>query len=146
MLKRSDIWIADSGAFTHVTFSDKICRNKKISTGSTHEIVSNSVIPKCELDILCVHFDKDGAQVGEVLIADVNHLPEANFNLFSVTTLQKKGWTLTGNADYIKLLKGGKSLLLNKVINTPKGALYVGKFSRKGGDLVVRGATGKAPT
>jgi hypothetical protein len=36
MLKRSDMWIADSGAFNHVTFSDKGCRNKRIATGSTH--------------------------------------------------------------------------------------------------------------
>jgi hypothetical protein len=66
------------------------------------------VVPKCELDIPCVHFDKDGAQVGEVLITDASHLPEGNLNLFSVTRLQKKGWTLTGNADYIKPQKGGK--------------------------------------
>ncbi len=99
-----------------------------------------------ELDIPCVHFDKDGAQVGEVIITGVSHLPEGNFNLFNVTRLQKKGWTLTGNADYIKLQKGGKSLLFNIVINTPKGALYVGKLSRKGGDEVVGGATSRAPT
>ena len=91
MLKRTDIWIADSGASNHVTFSDKGCRNKRIATGLTHGIVSNSVLLKYELDIPCVHFDKDGAQVGEVLIADVSHLPEGNFNLFSVTRLQKKG-------------------------------------------------------
>ncbi len=50
------------------------------------------MLPKCELDIPCVYFDKDGAQVGEVLITDVSHLPEGHFNLFSVTRLQKKGW------------------------------------------------------
>jgi hypothetical protein len=55
------------------------------------------VLPKCEVDIPCVHFDKDGAHVGEVMITDVSHLPEGNFNLFSVTRLQKKGWTLTEN-------------------------------------------------
>ena len=88
------------------------------------------MLPKCELDIPCVHFDKDGAQVGEVIITGVSHLPEGNFNLFNVTRLQKKGWTLTGNADYIKLQKGGKSMLFNIIINTPKGALYVSKFSR----------------
>ncbi len=32
------------------------------------------------------------------------------------------------------------------MINTPKGALYVGKFSRKGGDEVTGGATNYAPT
>jgi hypothetical protein len=90
MLKRSDIWIADSGASNHVTFSDKGCRNKRIATGLTHGIVDNSVLPKCELDIPCVHFDKDEAQLGEVIITDVSHLPEGNFNLFRVTRLQKK--------------------------------------------------------
>ncbi len=84
--------------------------------------------------------------MGEVIITDVSHLPEGNFNIFSVTSLQKKGWILAGNANYIKLQKGGKSLLFNVVINTPKGALYVGKFSRKGGDEVVGAATSKAPT
>ncbi len=81
-----------------------------------------------------------------MIITDVSHLPEGNFNLFSVTRLQNKGWTLTGNAYYIKLEKGKKSLLFNIVINTPKGALYVGKFSRKGGDEVMGGAANNAPT
>jgi hypothetical protein len=39
-----------------------------------------------------------------------------------------------------------KSLLFNPVINTPKGALYEGKFSRKVGDEVMGGATNNAPT
>ncbi len=76
----------------------------------------------------------------------MSHLPEGNFNLFSLTRLQKKGWTLSGNANYIKLQKGGDSLLFNIVVNTPKGALYVGKFCRKGGDKVVGGAVDKALT
>jgi hypothetical protein len=63
-----------------------------------------------------------------------------------VTRLQKRGWTLTGNADYIKLQKEGTSLLFNIEINTPNKALCAGKFSRKGGDVVVGGATSKAPT
>ncbi len=64
MLKKSDMWIADSGASNHVTFSDKGCRNKRIATGMTHGIVGNSVLPKCALDIRCVHFDKDGSTSG----------------------------------------------------------------------------------
>ena len=64
MLKRTAIWIADSGASNHVTFSDKGCRNKRIATRSTHGIVGNSVLPKCELDIPCIHYDKDGNTSG----------------------------------------------------------------------------------
>jgi hypothetical protein len=95
ILKRSNVWIADSGASNHVTFSDKGYRNRIIATGLTHRIVGNSVLPKCELDVPCVYFDKDGAHLGEVIIADVSHLPEGSFNLFSMTRLQKKGCTLT---------------------------------------------------
>jgi hypothetical protein len=75
MLKRNYRWIADSGASSHVTFSDKGCLNKRTATGLTHGIVGKSVLPKCELDIPCVHFDKNGNQVGEVIITDVSHLP-----------------------------------------------------------------------
>ncbi len=64
---------------------------------------------------------------------DVSHLPEGNFNLFSLTRLQKKGWPLMGSAEYIKLTKGGNSLSFNIFVNNPKGALHVGKFSRIGG-------------
>jgi hypothetical protein len=113
MLKRTDVWIADSGASNHVIFSDKGYRIKRFATGLTHGIVGNSVLPKCELAIPCVHFNKDGAQVGEVIITNVSHLPEGNFNLFSVTRLQNKRWTLTENTDHIKLQKGKKSLLIN---------------------------------
>ncbi len=91
MLKRSDMWIAVSGASNNVTFSDKGCRNKRIATGLTHGIVGKSVLPKCELDTPCIHNDKDGTQVREVIISDVSHLPEGNFNLFSLTRLQKNG-------------------------------------------------------
>jgi hypothetical protein len=127
-------------------YSDEECWNKRIVTGSTHGIVGESVLPKCEQDIPCIHYDKNGSLVGKVLITEVSHLPEGNFNLFSLTKLQKNRWTLFGNADYIKLQKGGNSLLFNIIINTPKGALYVGKFSRKGGDEMMGGTAHKAPT
>ncbi len=147
MLKRSGMWIADSGASNHVTFIDKGCQNKRNATSSTHGIVSKSVLPKCELDIPCVYFDKDGNQMlGEVTITDVSQHSEGNFNLFSLPRLQKKGWTLSGNVDYIKLQKGGDSLFFNIVVNTPKGALYVSEFCSKGGDEVMGGAVDKAPT
>jgi hypothetical protein len=72
---------------------------------------------------------------------------EGNFNLLtSLTILQKKGWTLAGNAEYIKLQKGGNSLLFNIVVSPPKGALYVGEFCRKGSDEVMGRAADKAPT
>jgi hypothetical protein len=67
------------------------------------------------------------------IITDVSHLHEGDFNPINSTRLQKKKWSLTGNAEYVKLIKGGNSLLFNIVVNTPKGALYVSKLSRNRG-------------
>jgi hypothetical protein len=88
----------DLGASNHVTFSDKGCWKKRNVTDSTHGIMGKLVLPKCELDISFAHFDKDGNQVGEMTNPDVSHLLEGTFNLFSITRLQKKGCTLSGNA------------------------------------------------
>ncbi len=62
-LKRSNIWIADSVASNHVTFSDKGCQSKRDVAGSKHGNVGKSVLAKCDLDIPCVHFVNIGNQV-----------------------------------------------------------------------------------
>jgi hypothetical protein len=90
MLKRSDMWIADSGASNHVTFSDLGCVTQREATGLTHRIVDRLVHLKFKLDIPFVNHDKDGNHVGDMTITDVSHLPEIKFNLFSLTRLQKK--------------------------------------------------------
>ncbi len=73
MSKRSDIGTPDSGESNYVTISDKGCRYKRNVTGLTHRIAGKPVLPKCELDMPCVHYDKDGNQVGEVTILDCSH-------------------------------------------------------------------------
>ncbi len=65
-------------------YNDKGYRNKRVVTGLTHGIVGESVLPKCEQDIPCIHYDKDGSLVGEVLITEVGHLPESNFRMWEL--------------------------------------------------------------
>jgi hypothetical protein len=96
----------------------------------THGIVGRSVHPKCELDIPCVHYD-----VGNMIITDVSHLPAGKFNKFSLTRLQKKGWTLTGNAEYINTAKGGSSMLFNKLSTHPREHCTWVNSPQKGGAM-----------
>ncbi len=107
MLKRSDVWIADSGDSNHVTFSDKGCLNKRDTTGLTHGIVGKSVHPQCELDIPCVHYNKDGNQVGEVMITDISCLSEGSFNLFTSTSCRKRDGPSLAMPNTSSLLKEG---------------------------------------
>jgi hypothetical protein len=51
--------------------------------------------------------DKNGNVLNDAKITDVTHfLPEAKYNLFSITKLQNEGWILSGNSDAIWLIKG----------------------------------------
>ena len=132
ILKRSDMWITDSGAPNHVTFSDLGCVNKRRSSGATHGIVDKSVQqPKWEAYKPCTHYNKDGKLIGNLIMTDVSHLSECSFNLFSTTRLQKRGWKLKGTATYIKLNKGDSTLMFDQVFNTPKGGLFVDQFPRQ---------------
>jgi hypothetical protein len=62
--------------------------------------------------------------LNDAKISDVTHLPEAKYNLFSITKLQNEGWTLGGNAGAIWLTKGDVEIKFDIKIPTPKGVLY----------------------
>ena len=68
--------------------------------------------------------NKEGTELGNATLKDVAYLPTSKFNLFSVTKLQRDGWTLHGDKNQIKLTKGNSSVVFDIVINTPKGAIY----------------------
>jgi hypothetical protein len=70
--------------------------------------------------------------VEEVTITDVSHLPEGNFNLFSLTRLQKKGWTLSGNTDYIKIKRGGTNCCSTLLSTHPRELCMKENSAEKG--------------
>jgi hypothetical protein len=68
--------------------------------------------------------DKNGNVLNDAKITDVTHLPEAKYNLFSITKLQNEDWMLRGNSDAIWLTKGDVKIKFDIKIQTPKGVLY----------------------
>ena len=63
---------------------------------------------------------------------DVSYVPNANFNLFSVTRRMQNGWTLSGDKNAIILTKDGRTITFDILIKTKKGALYCVYFKRNG--------------
>ncbi len=53
-----------------------------------------------------------------------------NFNLFSVTRMLQKGYTLKGDEKSITLEKGNHAFMFDSVIRTRGGALYCERFCR----------------
>jgi hypothetical protein len=68
--------------------------------------------------------DKNGNVLNDAKITDVTHLPEAKYNLFSITKLQNEGWNLSGDSNAIWLTKGDVEIRFDIKILTPKGVLY----------------------
>jgi len=50
--------------------------------------------------------NRHGEQKGTVTLKGVSHVPNANFNLFSLTKRMREGWQLGGNKKLIWLEKG----------------------------------------
>ena len=55
---------------------------------------------------------------------DVSVLLHGKYNLFSLGTMMKKGWQMSGDDQGIIISKGGIQLVFDIIIPTPKGILY----------------------
>ena len=75
--------------------------------------------------------DKHGNELKTAVLKDVMHLPQAKFNLFSLSKMvRNEGLSLGGDKEAIWIEKDGQQLRFDIVIPTPKGALYCMYFKR----------------
>jgi hypothetical protein len=84
----------------------------------------------------------DTDKQNRVKIEDMSYLPNGKFNLFSLTQLMSKGWSLEGNMDGLKLRKGNQVLTFDIKIPTPKGILF-GIQIKRDGEMICSGSNGK---
>jgi hypothetical protein len=125
-LDNPNVWIGDTGASVHMTphrsgmhdvKAAKLVDTITMANGSSE----NAAVIGSIAGRLC---DKNGNVLNDAKIIDVTHLPEAKYNLFSITKLQNEGWILGGNADAIWLTKGDVESKFDIKIPTPKGVFY----------------------
>jgi hypothetical protein len=106
LLVSEDIWIADTGATSHVT--------KHLKGGVTHcktDVKTSGVRgvaaeASYEMDIPAIYCDATGQQCFLVQLNNMQVSDQFNFNLFSVTRVMLKGFELGGNAEELTLKKG----------------------------------------
>jgi hypothetical protein len=82
------------------------------------------------MDITVTYTCGNGKEI-EAELKDVQQVNEKfNFNLFSVTRMLQKGYTLKGDAKSITLEKDNHAFVFDSVIWTRGGALYCARFCR----------------
>ncbi len=89
-LKSPKVWVGDTGATTHSTFSKEAYKNQRESAVSTTGITGGMIKPSIQMDIDCVHCDKNGNNQFKILIADVCHLDSRNLNMYSISRMMKQ--------------------------------------------------------
>jgi hypothetical protein len=98
-LDNPNVWIGDTGASVHMSPHQSGMHDIKeakpvdaitMANGSSEDatVIGNISGRVC---------DKNGNVLNDAKITDVTHLPEAKYNLFSITKLQNEGWILSGN-------------------------------------------------
>jgi len=90
-----------------------------------------SIHPKKIGDITVTVHNKNGNETFDAKMTDVAYIPEANFNLFSITRRLRQGFKLGGHNNSIWLEKNSKKIVFSIVIPTPKGAIYCAYLKRK---------------
>jgi hypothetical protein len=81
--------------------------------------------------------DKNGQEITTATMSNVVYLPTGQVNLFSLTKMpSNQGWILGGDGKGIWLTKGGKKLLFDIAIPTPKRKLFAMCIKREiGGEM-----------
>ncbi len=97
VLDSPDIWIADTGATSHVT-KHKEGRQKHHQTSvCTRGFANETIQPDCEKDIPVTYIDKNGTEKFNVILGDVQTNEKFYNNLFSVGKMLLKGYKLEGD-------------------------------------------------
>ncbi len=128
LLKRSDIWIGDTGATQHSMFSSVGGMNKwecNIKTkGQIRNATSTSVLMDFKVQLCDIH----GNCYGTLLLRNVQVNSSFKYNLFSINRLLKEGFMLSGNKSTLALIRTSdkRSIVFDVKIHTDSSFLLAG--------------------
>jgi Arginine methyltransferase-interacting protein, contains RING Zn-finger len=133
LLKDPEIWIGDSGASRHSTFSPIGFYNRRSGDEDDRITVGNgeTINPDAIGDLKVTVCNKHGVKMSDAVIQDVIYSKVTRFNMFSITKCIKKGWKLTGDSECgLILTKDGVEVRFDIKISTKSGVLYCALLKR----------------
>ena len=124
LLKRNDIWICDTGATQHSTFSRLGAVNDRESGSASLGHSGEAVKAQRTIDLPGMFVAKDGSSGIEATLCDVNYHSGYNFNLLSLSKMLCNGWSITrGDSAGITISKGGCEIAFDILIPTRRSHL-----------------------
>jgi hypothetical protein len=101
ILESKDIWIADTGATSHVTKHAEGGRKHRQTSVWMCGFAGETIQLDCKMDTPVTYVDVNGTEKFDVVLGDVQTNEKFNYSLFSVTKMLLKGYQLKGNKNSI---------------------------------------------
>jgi hypothetical protein len=129
-LESQDIWIADTGATSHVTKHTEGGRKHCQTNVWTHRFAGEAIQPDCEMDILVINVYVNRTEKFDAMHENIQTNEKFNYNLFSVAKMLLKGYKLKGDKHSITVWNQTQSIVFDLLIRTKNQALFCAKFTR----------------
>jgi hypothetical protein len=131
LLEHPDIWVADTGATVHVTSKEE--GNENAESCDVAVKVGNGKIAESTFkgSLRFDACDHKGTMIERGILSKVHVVPEAPFNLCSISQCMEQGWTLGGNKGKgIWLEKNGNTLKFDIRLDTAEGVVWCACLKR----------------
>jgi hypothetical protein len=132
LLNDPNVWIGNTGATTHQTCHDIGLVNEKKASKNDASTMGNGTNETAakQANLPGIVCNKEGQELGPVVMKDVTVLKHGKFNLFSIPKMLTQGWKLGGDREQIWIFKEDAHIDFDIKIPTLKGTLYVMYFKR----------------
>ena len=130
VLYEKDVFIADSGASSHSTFTKEGASEEKQDQTATIGHSGEAVESTSTLTLKGQFVDKRGNRGISATLDDVKYNPTYNFNLLSLTKMMAKGWKVEGTEDMFIASKDGQVIKFDIKVHTATGTIYACRYVR----------------
>lgn len=132
VLKEPDIWICDTGASCHSTYSLLGATNIRSSGVSTVGHTGEPITTTKTINIPGRFVSRDGTNTMSAVLSDVGYNEKMNYNLFSLSRMLVSGWHITkGDSAGISIAnEKGDVISFDIVVKTSRGAVFAARFIR----------------
>jgi hypothetical protein len=111
MLRNANAWIADTAATVHMASHDKGMKGY-VKAGKERITMGDGSKERTTKygDISGDICDNKGTEIKKATLTGVAHVPTAQFNLFSLSCMQLRGWQLHGDSNAIWITNGDQEI------------------------------------
>ncbi len=118
ILESQDIWIAGTGAATHVTKHAEDETKHCQTSVQTPDFAGETIQPDCEMDIPVTYSVKKRTEKFNIVLGDIQANEKFHYNLFSVAKMLLQEYKFKGNKHSLIYCIKTRSIVFDIIVGT----------------------------